>query len=282
MPRRRWIKFWTQETLYGTTSRELRLDEQACWFKLLALAGDSPEPGKVEVAPGIPMTDQQIAGIVGAPLNTWLRTKDRLLAPDVGKIFVNNGIIHIKNWQKYQSEWERVKRYPSQEPTKEPTDFPTDFPTENPTNELSVGISVGIPTENPTRIPEEEEEEEGDDISAATTRGKKAQKKEKNELAVISNLYEQNIGQITPMVAEKLRALADTYPAGWFKEALGEAVGAGVRKLNYIESILERWRVEGYKSARGKPPGRGKAKRPGRLSTQEELEAQAREKGVAY
>ena len=54
MPRKRWVKLWTQETLYGTTSEELKLDEQAIWFKLLALAGDSPEPGRVEVAPGLP------------------------------------------------------------------------------------------------------------------------------------------------------------------------------------------------------------------------------------
>lgn len=78
MTRKRWVKLWTQETLYGTTSQELELDEQAIWFKLLALAGDSVEPGKIEVAPGIPMTDEQIAGTIKAPLDVWLRTKQRL------------------------------------------------------------------------------------------------------------------------------------------------------------------------------------------------------------
>jgi len=58
MPRKRWIKLWTQETLYGTTSTELSLSEQAIWFKLLALAGDSPEPGKVCVAPGVAYTTE--------------------------------------------------------------------------------------------------------------------------------------------------------------------------------------------------------------------------------
>ena len=78
MTRKRWVKLWTQETLYGTISQELELDEQAIWFKLLALAGDSVEPGKIEVAPGIPMTDEQIAGTIKAPLDVWLRTKQRL------------------------------------------------------------------------------------------------------------------------------------------------------------------------------------------------------------
>lgn len=139
MPRRRWIKLWTQETLYGTTSQELELDEQAIWFKLLALAGDSVEPGKIETAPAIPITDEQIAGILKAPLAVWLRTKQRLQDPDVGKISINKGIIHIKNWDKYQSDWQRIKKYPSQQPTRKPTN-----------NSI-----VGETTEKPTRIPEQ-------------------------------------------------------------------------------------------------------------------------------
>jgi len=142
--RKRWIKFWTQETLYGTTSKELRLDEQACWFKLLALAGDSPEPGKVEVAPNIPMTDQQIAAIFRAPLSVWLRTKNRLLASDVSKILINEGVIHIVNWEKYQSDWNRIKHYPSQQPTTEPTSQ----------------LVVGDHTVNPTKITDKTRQEQ--------------------------------------------------------------------------------------------------------------------------
>lgn len=108
MPRRRWIKLWTQELLYGTTSRELELAEQAIWLKLLAMAGDSPEPGKVEVAPGIPMTDEQIAGILNAPIGLWQQTKVKLQQPDIDKIFINLGIIHIKNWDKYQAAFDKT------------------------------------------------------------------------------------------------------------------------------------------------------------------------------
>lgn len=144
MPRRRWIKLWTQETLYGTTSEELELDEQALWFKLLALAGDSPEPGKIVIAPGVPPSDEQIAAIFKAPLNVWLRTKGRLRDPDVDKITINEGIIHIKNREKYQSDWQRIKRYPSQQPTKKPTN----------------NLTVGSPTQKPTGIPDQIRPEE--------------------------------------------------------------------------------------------------------------------------
>lgn len=108
MPRRRWIKLWTQELLYGTTSRELELAEQAIWLKLLAMAGDSPEPGKVEVAPGIPMTDKQIAGVLHAPIDLWYRTKEKLQQRDIDKITVNQGVIHIKNWDRYQTAFDKT------------------------------------------------------------------------------------------------------------------------------------------------------------------------------
>lgn len=89
--------------------------------------------------------------------------------------------------------------------------------------------------------------------------------KSTNELAVISMLYEENIGILTPLAADGLKDIAEKYPPGWFKEALREAIEAGVRKLTYIQAILERWRVEGFKSAKGS------SKRKGELPTTKEL-----------
>ena len=65
------------------------------------------------------------------------------------------------------------------------------------------------------------------------------------KLATISTLYEENVGAIVPMTAERLKDIAVKYPAGWFEDAMAEAVKANVRKLNYIEKILETWAVEG-------------------------------------
>jgi len=107
MPRKRWIKLWTQETLYGTTSTELSLSEQAIWFKLLALAGDSPEPGKVCVAPGVAYTTEQLAEILGAPVELLLEALRRMLTPEVNKIEMNGAIIKITNWEKYQGQFNR-------------------------------------------------------------------------------------------------------------------------------------------------------------------------------
>jgi DnaD/phage-associated family protein len=71
---------------------------------------------------------------------------------------------------------------------------------------------------------------------------------EDKEMAVISELYEANIGMLTPVVAERLRDVRARYPPGWFGEALREAVASEHRNLKYIEAILARWKTEGFKS----------------------------------
>lgn len=58
-------------------------------------------------------------------------------------------------------------------------------------------------------------------------------------------LYEQNIGPLTPLIADELRDAEQTYPPRWIEEALKIAVTNNVRKWRYVHSILERWRQEG-------------------------------------
>ncbi|MGD2205574.1 MAG: DnaD domain protein [Anaerolineae bacterium] len=58
-------------------------------------------------------------------------------------------------------------------------------------------------------------------------------------------LYEQNIGPLTPLLAEELMEAEDTYPASWIEEAFREAVELNKRSWRYIQRILERWASEG-------------------------------------
>ena len=58
-------------------------------------------------------------------------------------------------------------------------------------------------------------------------------------------LYEQNIGALTPLIADELRDAEQTYPLGWIEEAIELAVENNVRKWRYVLAILERWRQEG-------------------------------------
>lgn len=68
---------------------------------------------------------------------------------------------------------------------------------------------------------------------------------EAEELPGIFTLYEQNIGMLTPMIADELRDAEKHYPQEWIKDAIKEAVNHGKRKWSYISAILERWVTEG-------------------------------------
>jgi DnaD/phage-associated family protein len=58
-------------------------------------------------------------------------------------------------------------------------------------------------------------------------------------------LYEQNIGALTPMIAEELMEAEKSYPADWIEDAFREAVRSNVRKWRYVQRILESWADEG-------------------------------------
>lgn len=64
-------------------------------------------------------------------------------------------------------------------------------------------------------------------------------------------LYEQNIGMLTPMIADELKEAEKLYPAGWIEEAFREAASLNKRSWRYVSRILERWAREG--KANGEP-----------------------------
>jgi DnaD/phage-associated family protein len=61
----------------------------------------------------------------------------------------------------------------------------------------------------------------------------------------IYKLYEENIGPITPMIAEILKEDEVTYPGTWIEEAIRIAVTRNARNWKYVQAILERWQKEG-------------------------------------
>ena len=61
----------------------------------------------------------------------------------------------------------------------------------------------------------------------------------------IYQLYEENIGPLTPMISETLRDAEDTYPNQWIEEAVRIAVENNARRWSYVEAILKRWQEGG-------------------------------------
>jgi DNA replication protein len=69
----------------------------------------------------------------------------------------------------------------------------------------------------------------------------------------IFSLYEQNIGMLTPMMAEILRDAEKEYPAGWIEEAMRIAVEHNARSWKYVAAVLERWKKEGRGAKKASP-----------------------------
>lgn len=61
----------------------------------------------------------------------------------------------------------------------------------------------------------------------------------------VFQLYEQNIGPLTPLVAEELKEAEQLYPYEWLEEALREAALQNKRSWRYAAAILQRWATEG-------------------------------------
>lgn len=61
----------------------------------------------------------------------------------------------------------------------------------------------------------------------------------------IFTLYEQNIGVLTPIIADTLVDAEKTYSAGWIEEAMKIAVERNARNWRFIEAILRSWKEKG-------------------------------------
>ena len=226
MARKRWVRLWTHETLYGTTSKELLPDERCIWFSFLALAGESPVEGVVCIAHGMAYTDKQLAQLLNCPLDLVQRAKDKMLQFE--KIRVDgNETIEIVNWQKYQSEYSRTKQYLPQ---------PTKASTRKSTRKSTPRAEV-----------EEEEEEkksrrEGELAAAALP-------------SAIKSAYENAFGMLTPISHKEVLEACGIYSEEWVLDAIQEAVSYGAKGFRYVVRILERWAKDGRQDDKKEQPG---------------------------
>ena len=69
----------------------------------------------------------------------------------------------------------------------------------------------------------------------------------------VAALYEENVGMLTPIIAEELEAAERDYPEDWIADAIRVAAVQNVRSWSYVSSILKRWGREGRDAERGKP-----------------------------
>jgi DNA replication protein len=70
----------------------------------------------------------------------------------------------------------------------------------------------------------------------------------------IYRMYEDNIGPLTPMIADTLKDAEKHYPMSWIEEAMRTAVENNARKWSFIQAVLDRWQREGKKDATSEGP----------------------------
>ena len=88
----------------------------------------------------------------------------------------------------------------------------------------------------------------------------------------IFQLYEENIGILTPIVADELRAAEEEYPPEWVEAAIRETAAGNVHSWRYAAAVLERWKREGKGTKTLGKPGR----HPEALTAAELLERRRR------
>jgi DNA replication protein len=71
----------------------------------------------------------------------------------------------------------------------------------------------------------------------------------------IFELYEANIGLLSPILADELKDAEATYPPAWIEDAFKIAVENNVRKWSYIRAILERMAAVGRDDSKDKKEG---------------------------
>src|SRR5436190_5291595 len=81
-------------------------------------------------------------------------------------------------------------------------------------------------------------------------------------------LYEENIGPLTPLIADTLKDAEELYQADWIIDAIELAVKNNKRNWKYCEAILKRWKEEG----RAEKQGRRDDKKSGEQSLDRKIE----------
>lgn len=107
--RRTWIKMWVMESIEGSIRYQLDPAERSVWYDLVLFSAWSARPGIISDKDSRPYPHKFIANRLNIPVPLLEKTLKK--CQDEGRIQENSDGIHIVNWERYQSEYQRQKPY---------------------------------------------------------------------------------------------------------------------------------------------------------------------------
>jgi DnaD/phage-associated family protein len=159
----------------------------------------------------------------------------------------NKALIQITKWWKYQTpSWASPSKYPS------PTGW-TDRAKYHSTGNKVITLNwdnVGGYVANCIPIVHRAIEE-GDVKGDVKGEGEAETTQPPPNIFV---LYQNEIGNVSAMVADELKLAEKEYPEDWIAEAIKEAVAHNARNWAYVSTILRTWKTKGRSNGHKKEP----------------------------
>ena len=119
--KRTWVKLWVNECLTGTIRFDLTPAERSVWYDLIIFAGQCRRPGVLASNEGYPFPHNYIAGILNIPQELLEGSLEKF--KQSARVIEDENGIRIVNWEKYQSEYERQKKYRSKPSENDPDKY---------------------------------------------------------------------------------------------------------------------------------------------------------------
>lgn len=211
------------------------------WFKILTLAGKQNYSGLLMLNDRVHFTEEMLAAIFRRPLQTVrlaLRTFE-----DLGMIEIIDDVVAIPKWEKHQAldklekanEQNRLRQKKWREKQKQLL-----------LKNSNVTHNGEITQNNAIDIDKDKDKDIDKDISISAD-SPPASAEYKNDLKIISDFFQQEIGVLTPHQLEQLSDFinATKMETEVIKTAIIRAADAGKRSFGYVVSILRNWRQNG-------------------------------------
>lgn len=220
------------------------------WFELLALAGKEFTDGCFSITDDMPISDEMLATTIDEDLPTVRLALNIFEKFGMIKI-VNDTIVTIANWEKYQSldRYEIIKeqnairaRKHRAKKKQQLLDVP---PEENVENIVTLPSRDGVTLRSRDVTLEKEKEKE-----IRMRREVEESREEKTPTADAKKLfttYQEKIHPVSGSIeGDRLVSLLDDYGLDLCLKAIDRAVLRKKRSIRYISGILKSWQQDGY------------------------------------